>query len=143
MAEWFKAAVLKTVDVNSIRRFESCVLRHCMASAHDKKAGAFFFALQSRTCFAVGPVFASGAGRFAAHPCKPAAAAPNPVSSAIVWRQHMIKRLAPFSLLCKVEPASQSAPSLRVGLAGLRLTRASPPPLHRNLCPPPLHGVST
>lgn len=91
MAEWFKAAVLKTVDVNSIRRFESCVLRHCTASAHDKKADAFFFALQSRTCFAVGPVFASGAGRFAAHSCKPAAAAPNPVSSAITWRQHMIK----------------------------------------------------
>ncbi len=99
MAEWFKAAVLKTVDVNSVRRFESCVLRHCMASAHDKKAGAFFFALQSRTCFAVGPVFASGAGRFAARSCKPAAAAPNPVSSANTWRQHMIKRLAPFSLL--------------------------------------------
>ena len=81
LAEWFKAAVLKTVDVNSVRRFESCVLRHYMASAHDKKADAFFFALQSRTCFAVGPVFAGGAGRFAAHPCKPAAAAPNPVSS--------------------------------------------------------------
>ena len=55
LAEWFKAAVLKTVDVNSVRRFESCVLRHYMASAHDKKADAFFFALQSRTCFAVGP----------------------------------------------------------------------------------------
>ena len=44
LAEWFKAAVLKTVDVNSVRRFESCVLRHYLASAHDKKADAFFFA---------------------------------------------------------------------------------------------------
>ena len=65
LAEWFKAAVLKTVDVNSVRRFESCVLRQNLASAHDKKAGAFFFALQSRTCFAVGPVPASICARFA------------------------------------------------------------------------------
>ena len=108
-----------------------------------KRLAPFSLLMQSRTCSAVGPVFVGRAGRFAAHSCKPAAAAPNPVSSANTWRQHMIKRLAPFSLLCKVEPASQSALSLRVGLAGLRLIRASPPPLHRILCPPPLHGVST
>ncbi len=108
-----------------------------------KRLAPFSLLMQSRTCFAVGPVFAGRAGRFAAHSCKPAAAAPKPVSSAIAWRQHMIKRLAPFSLLCKVEPASQSALSLRVGLAGLRLIRASPPPLHRILCPPPMLGVST
>ena len=65
LAEWFKAAVLKTVDVNSVRRFESCVLRHYMASAHDKKADAFFFALQSRTCFAVTTVPANICARFA------------------------------------------------------------------------------
>ena len=64
-----------------------------------KRLAPFSLLMQSRTCFAVGPVFASGAGRFAARSCKPAAAAPNPVSSANTWRQHMIKRLAPFSLL--------------------------------------------
>ena len=83
LAEWFKAAVLKTVDVNSVRRFESCVLRQKnLASALDQKADAFFFASAK-------------------------------------------------SNLLRSRPASSQA-----RLAGLRLHRASTPPLHRILCPP-------
>ena len=82
-----------------------------------KRLAPFSLLMQSRTCFAVGPVFAGRAGRFAARSCKPAAAAPNPVSSANTWRQHMIKRLAPFSLLMQSRTCSAVGPVF-VGRAG-------------------------